>query len=194
MATQADEPASVEPRADRPRMPGYNLAGTGEGRGLLPWAWAVERLAAARNYWLATARPGGPPHLMPVWGVWLDGRFAFSTGARSRKARNLAADGRCTIATERADEAVIVEGTASLVGDPDLHRAIVAAYEAKYGWALDGSEGPLFAIQPRVVFGLIEHADQFAGTATRWRFPEGRAAHQGGRRLGVGARPWDGRG
>lgn len=163
---------NVTPAADRPEMPGYNLPGPMAGSGLLPWAWAVERLAAAHNYWLATARPDGSPHLMPVWGVWLSGTFSFSTGARSRKARNLAGEGRCTVATERADETVIVEGVAAALRDGEQRRAVLAAYEAKYGCALDGSEGPLFTVRPRVVFGLIEHADQFTATATRWRFPE----------------------
>jgi nitroimidazol reductase NimA-like FMN-containing flavoprotein (pyridoxamine 5'-phosphate oxidase superfamily) len=34
---------------------------------------------------------------MPVWGVWLDGRLWFSSGRRSRKARNLEADPRVAI-------------------------------------------------------------------------------------------------
>jgi nitroimidazol reductase NimA-like FMN-containing flavoprotein (pyridoxamine 5'-phosphate oxidase superfamily) len=68
-------------------MPGY---GVPEGAGSLkPWSWARERLEASRNYWLATVRPDSRPHLIPIWGVWLDGQFYFSTGAESRKAKNL---------------------------------------------------------------------------------------------------------
>ena len=66
--------ASVEPRASRPDMPGYGILAAEAGRGLLPWSWAAERLAKARTYWLATTRPDGRPHAMPVWGVWLAGR------------------------------------------------------------------------------------------------------------------------
>ncbi|UQT57067.1 pyridoxamine 5'-phosphate oxidase family protein [Streptomyces durmitorensis] len=39
---------------------------------LLPWAWAAQRLTAARTYWIATTRPDGRPHTRPVWGVWLE--------------------------------------------------------------------------------------------------------------------------
>ena len=35
---------------------------------LLPWAYAEQRLVAARNYWLATTRPDGRPHVSPAWG------------------------------------------------------------------------------------------------------------------------------
>jgi len=44
-------------------MPGYGIAGPGEGRGLLPWSWAEERIAAARRYWLATVAADGAPHV-----------------------------------------------------------------------------------------------------------------------------------
>ena len=43
----------------------------------------MERLAAARNYFIATVTvsDGAPrPHLMVVWGLWLDDAFQFSTG------------------------------------------------------------------------------------------------------------------
>jgi Pyridoxamine 5'-phosphate oxidase len=38
-----------------------------------PWAEARERLADADSYWLATVRPDGPPHLVPLLAVWVDG-------------------------------------------------------------------------------------------------------------------------
>ena len=74
-------------------MPGYGISDSAEG--ILPWSWAAERLSQAHNYFVATARPDGRPHVMPVWGLWLDDAFYFSTGASSRKARNLAANPRC---------------------------------------------------------------------------------------------------
>ncbi len=47
-----------EPYASRPHMPGYGIRGPGEGSGLLPWAWAEQRLTAARNYWVTS--PAAP--------------------------------------------------------------------------------------------------------------------------------------
>ena len=46
------------PAQSRPYMPGYGVPPQHEGKGLLPWEWAVEHLTTARNYWIATARPG----------------------------------------------------------------------------------------------------------------------------------------
>ena len=155
------------PRADRPHLPGYGVREPKAEHDLLPWQWAEERLVESRNYWVATARPNGRPHLMPVWGVWHGAALWFSTGAESVKARNLAADPRCSISTERGDEAVIVEGRVERVGPARLE-AVYAAYRAKYEWPVDGET--LYVVRPEVAFGFVEHADQFAATATRWRF------------------------
>ena len=62
-----------EPRAAPPLIPaGYGVSADASGAELLPWSWAAECLAGARNYWLCTARVDGRPHAMPVWAVWLE--------------------------------------------------------------------------------------------------------------------------
>jgi hypothetical protein len=63
------------PHASRPDMPEYGLLAAGQGQGLLPWDWAQQRLVASRNYWLATMRTAGRPHMTAVWGVWLENVF-----------------------------------------------------------------------------------------------------------------------
>ncbi len=47
--------------------------------------------------------PDGAPHSIPVWAILVDGRIAFFTQSRSRKARNLARDDR--VALSIVDEA-----------------------------------------------------------------------------------------
>src|SRR5262249_47533941 len=98
-----------QPPATRPTMPGHG--GPAGKAGLLPWTWAADRLRTSRQYWIATTRPDGAPHVMVIWGVWFDGAFWFSTGAKSRKARNLTANPRCVICTDDAAKAVILEGS-----------------------------------------------------------------------------------
>jgi nitroimidazol reductase NimA-like FMN-containing flavoprotein (pyridoxamine 5'-phosphate oxidase superfamily) len=158
-----------EPKATRPYMPGYAEM-VDVGTGPMPFAWAADRLARARNYWLATVRPEGRPHAMPVWGVWLDGRLWFSTGRRSRKAKNLAANPACVIFPESASETVIVEGTAEQATDPEALARFKAVYKAKYDWDLDLALGPIFAVRPRVVFGFVDNPDPKKGSPTRWVF------------------------
>jgi nitroimidazol reductase NimA-like FMN-containing flavoprotein (pyridoxamine 5'-phosphate oxidase superfamily) len=147
-------------------MPGYGLPrGT---RGLLPWKWAQQRLTRSHNYWITTTRPDGRPHTMIVWGVWVDGCFYFSTGAESRKARNLASNPRCAVATEKAAEAVIVEGRAAPVTDQEQMKRVAPFYAKKYKpWTLDPTMGPVFEVRPAVAFGLREKTFK---AATRWGF------------------------
>jgi pyridoxine/pyridoxamine 5'-phosphate oxidase len=157
------------PRASRPNMPGYGIAAASEGDGLLPWSWAAERLARARNYFLATARPEeGGPHVMVVWGLWLDDAFQFSTSKTSRKGKNLAANPRCVVCPEDAEEAVIVEGVAGPLEDRAALERFAAEYKAKYDWDVSGMSEPVYVVRPTVVFGQIEKT--FTKSATRWVF------------------------
>jgi nitroimidazol reductase NimA-like FMN-containing flavoprotein (pyridoxamine 5'-phosphate oxidase superfamily) len=154
------------PKASRPRMPGYGMP-TGT-KGLLTWAWAEERLRESHNYYVMTVRPDATPHAMPVWGIWVDDRFYFSTGAKSVKARNLAANAACVICTEKSAEAVVIEGTASPMNDPARLNAIAPHYARKYkSFTLDPKMGPIFEVRPKVAFGLREKT--FKST-TRWTF------------------------
>ena len=157
------------PRASRPHMPNYGLLGPEEGRGLLPWSWAEERLRATRNFWVSTVSASGAPHAMPVWCVWEEGALWFSTDGASRKARNLARDARCVVTTEGAAEAVIVEGSAELATAAPVLARVAEVYGAKYGMGYP-PDSNVYAVRPRVAFGFVESAAQFAGAATRWQF------------------------
>jgi PPOX class probable F420-dependent enzyme len=163
-----------EPRADRPWMPGYGILPADRGSGLVPWAEVERRLTAAHDYWLATVRADGAPHVMPVWGVWLAGRLWSSSAVGSRKVRNLAAEPRCTVTTDDARDPVVVEGLAERVVDPGALRTFLAAVNVKYGSALtegflDPAVNATTAVRPVTVFAL-SGAD-FPGSPTRWRFP-----------------------
>lgn len=164
----------AEPKASRPFMPGYGIPDADAQQGLLPWSWAGERLERSHNYWLATVRPDGRPHVMPVWGLWLEGSFLFSTGRQSRKARNLAKNPQCVVCTEQAEEAVILEGDACRVSDPVLLEKFCAGYLTKYNWDMRTMlEEPIYRVEPAAAFGMTEAS--MMTTATRWKFdPSGR--------------------
>src|SRR6266480_899182 len=103
--TRKQKPAKA-PQTTPPHMPGQ---GPPPGpKGLPPWGWGEERLTKSHHYWISTCSPDASPHTMIVWGLWLDGHFYFSTGQKSRKARNLASNPRCVICSEHAEQAVIV--------------------------------------------------------------------------------------
>jgi hypothetical protein len=163
-----------EPTPSRPYWPDALEKSTNSTANLKPWSWALERLEKSHNYWVATSRPDGDPHLMLVWGIWWEGAFWFSTGPRTRKAKNIVAHPDCVIGTDKADEAVIVEGKAELVSDREVWKRLAEIYNRKYGGdvypVLDSCGGNVYRVVPRLAFGQDEHAENFLESATRWRW------------------------
>lgn len=162
----------ISPQADRPHMPAYGVD-TPDWHPL-PWSWAAAKLDGGRNYWVVTVSADGRPHALPVWGVWHEGdqRFCFSCAPSSRKAANLAANPRVTVATDDTVECLSVEGRAAPVDDP----AWVERYLAKYGPLQDGLTAEfllanlLFEVTPERAFGIVERPGEFTTRATRWRW------------------------
>lgn len=162
------------PKADRPHMPGYGIMDENSGSGLLPWNHLSERMARSRNYWVCTTRSDGRPHAAPVWGVWVDEAFYFSTGDESQKGRNLSTNPNVVVHLESGDDVVILEGTLEREGNIGLLPRLNAVYQAKYGYPLfegNPAESYVLTLKPRVAFAWLE-AD-FPGGATRWRFEAG---------------------
>lgn len=159
----------IRPEAvSRPRMPAsYGIRDAREGRGLLAWGHVIARMQAARNYWVVTAGAEGRPHAAPVWGLWQDGAFYFSTDPESRKGRNLAANPLVVIHLESGDDAVILEGLAGQFDDAARMPELDRAYFDKYGYHL--LDNSVYRVQPSKVFAWFE-AD-FPGSATRWKPP-----------------------
>lgn len=111
------------------------------------------RSAQERNIWLATTRPDGRPHLVPIWFVVVDGAWYIYTGAASVKARNLQAEPRCTWSLENGDSALVFEGTARPAAPSP---AVAAAFRAKFDWDIehDPDNDQLFELTPtRKVMG-----------------------------------------
>ena len=162
------------PRAGRPFAPGYGIVGADDGDGLLPWSWVAGKMNRCRTFWVVTIHGGkehgtGPrPHVMPVWGVWLDDAFFFSTGRTSRKGQNLAANPACTVTNDDGREAVIVQGEAKPVAENATLERVASAYKKKYKMDPRGMGEPIFAVRPGKVFGFIEKS--FPKSATRWTF------------------------
>ncbi len=167
-STISRRPAKSQPRADRPFAPGYGIVGAKEGKGLLSWAWVKRKMNRCRTFWLVTIHARhARPHVMPVWGVWLDDAFFFSTGRKSRKGQNLAANPACTIANDDGQEAVIVEGLAAQVEDAAALERIAVAYKKKYKMDPRSMGEPIFRVRPNLIFGLVEKS--FPQSATRWK-------------------------
>lgn len=154
------------PTAERPGIvAGYGIATGADG--LMDWAWADAQLAASRNYWIATTRDDGHPHVAPIWAVWLDGALWFGTDTQSVKGRNLAARPDCSVHLESGDDVVIIEGR---VEEATITEDVNDAYHAKYDVRLTDvpGESTMYRLRPHVALGWLEK--DYPNTATRWRF------------------------
>jgi general stress protein 26 len=89
------------------------------------------RLQQAQNMWVATVRPSGRPHLVPIWFVVSDGSWYFVTDPNSVKARNLQHNPCVSLALEDGANPYIVEGEACAVA-PSAE--VIRLFKEKYGW------------------------------------------------------------
>ena len=138
---------------------------------VLTWDEVEPRLAEATAYWLATTRPDGRPHTVPVDGVWQDGGLYFGGDPKTVHIRNLQAGSRAVVHTESGATPVIVEGTAEwCTPSRDEASRLATAAQAKYGYPVSAKSytGGTWRLLPRVVLAWnVLYED-----ATRFRFDE----------------------
>ena len=151
----------------------------------LSWSEAERRLVRGGWFWLATVRPDGAPHLVPVFAAWAGTSFFVASKDRARKSRNLEAESRCVISTDTGDLHVIVEGVAHHVRDEAGLQRAVDAFQAVYDWPtriqgsqLDADYGAptsggapfeVYEVTPVKAFGFP--TDGETTTPTRWTWP-----------------------
>ena len=123
----------------------------GKADGLAPveWSAVLDRLQSgdaperddhnARTTWLCTTNEDGSPHVTAVGALWVDGTFWFQTGSGTRKARNVARDPRCSIATSLRGMDVVVEGDAVRVTEATAVARLAKAW-ADQGWPAEPDE------------------------------------------------------
>jgi nitroimidazol reductase NimA-like FMN-containing flavoprotein (pyridoxamine 5'-phosphate oxidase superfamily) len=157
------------------------------GTTAIPWKDAEQLLHQADVFWLATVRPEGRPHVVPLIAVWLDDSLYFSTGESEQKAVNLAENDRVSVTTGSNDLDrgfdLVVEGRATVVTDDAERPRIADAYAGKYGdgWRLPAFDGVVvYEVKPSKVLGFGRAAGRIGPPAgqgevfnqTRWRFQQ----------------------
>ncbi len=86
------------------------------GRATRKLAWATVRaeLERATQYWIATSRPHGRAHVVPLDGLWLDDVWYYGGSERAVHYRNVLANPDVVMHLPDPVKAVIVEGDARL--------------------------------------------------------------------------------
>ena len=166
----------------------------GYGAPIIPWQKVRNRLQQKisqapetggpdrHTAWLATSNPDGKPHVMPVGVLFIDDAFYFTSGPKTRKARNIARNPDSVISIATHDFDLVVEGSATRVVDHAHLQRIADAFK-KEGWeptVVKGgltakysapSAGPppwqVYEVKPETIFALGT-SEPYG--ATRWNF------------------------
>ena len=96
-------------------------------------AHIAQRLRDDLIVWLATVRPDGRPHLVPVWFLW-DGETILIFSQPNQKLRNLRANPHVVLSLDDSDtgeDVVTIEGVAELLPRGSV-TAELAPYAEKY--------------------------------------------------------------
>ena len=143
----------MHPIAEQLRLP----TGYGRPSKLLAWETVRRRLEEAEHYWLATTRPDGRPHIVPVDGVWVDDIWYFGGADETVHQRNLMHDPRVAVHLPDTIAAVIVEGTARWRRPSDEEAGRIAETTrvkyAKYGYPANAEDyaAGVWGLSPAVV-------------------------------------------
>jgi general stress protein 26 len=141
---------------------------------LQPWDEVAARIAAARNYFVATTTPEGRPHVRPVDGTFVEGVLCFGGSPQTRWVRHVQERPEVSICLPDDDQAVILEGRVELITDPEslVWKALAPAQAAKYPQYFRSDEPPQFlpfwALAPRRVYAWS--LTGFPARATRFDF------------------------
>src|SRR5512138_1935351 len=118
-------------KTSRPRFPkGY----VDKPVSYLTWDWVAAQLAESKHYWMCSVRPNGKPHVVPRWGVFLDGKIYYDGSPRTRHALNLEQNPYVSVHLESGLQAVILEGKSEATGKPSAKfgQALSREFKRKY--------------------------------------------------------------
>src|SRR4051812_9256955 len=163
------------------REPVAEQMGPADTSTLTPWAEIRDSLNEAGTTWLATVRPDGRPHVVPVGALWVDGAYYVTTGQGTVKGNNLDHNPHCVITLASRGFDLVFEGEASKVSDVEKLERIARAY-ADQGWPAYVHDGVIdapysapwtgpapydaYEVNPSVVFAFGTN-DESVNRATR---------------------------
>lgn len=139
---------------------------------LLAWSDVADRIAASRNYFLATTTDDCRPYVRPVDGVFVADTLAFGGSPATRWVRHLQQRRAVSVSLPDDDHAVVLEGDVELITDETLPISGLVATANATKYPQYHTEGaaflPFWALRPRRVFAWS--LTGFPNRATRFDF------------------------
>jgi hypothetical protein len=96
----------------------------------------IARLEQAQNIWLATVRPNGTPHLVPIWFAWVNDCAYICTARDSVKARNLLSNPNAAFSLEDGNSPLVAQAQAELLDHAPPE--VIGAFIKKFSWNIEG--------------------------------------------------------
>lgn len=96
----------------------------------------IAQLEEEKNIWLATVRPDGKPHLVPVWFIWDEDTFYICIFSKTVKFINISQYPLVFVSLENGTNPVICEGNAERMARPWPGK-VVKAFKDKYDWDIE---------------------------------------------------------
>jgi len=90
-------------------------SGYGDTTTTRTWSQVQAQQVAAKQYWLATNRSSGSPHVVPVDGLWVDDVLYYGGSPSTLHVRAARADPQVTIHLPDPWNVVVVEGEVEIV-------------------------------------------------------------------------------
>ncbi len=83
---------------------------------------------------IATVKPSGKPHVVPVLALYYDGKLYFSADRNSAKVKNILNNNNVATITADSYKAVVIEGKARLLGENEVANRIAELFQEKHPW------------------------------------------------------------
>jgi nitroimidazol reductase NimA-like FMN-containing flavoprotein (pyridoxamine 5'-phosphate oxidase superfamily) len=107
--------------------------GYGRTTKTLTWESVRAQLTEAKQYWLATNRANGSPHLVPVDGLWVDDLLYYGGSPETAHVRMVRADPHVTVHLPDPWKVVVVEGEVRVTKpSPELAQRLADHANVKY--------------------------------------------------------------
>ena len=109
---------------------------------------------------VATVRPDGRPHVVPIWYLWEEGRLYFETARKAVKANNLRVNPHIAVTIDMTAgglrlKYVILEGQATLIEDSPTVRQIAERIYSRYV-GIEGLQTPTVQKMLNVDFVIVQ--------------------------------------
>src|SRR3989338_3611635 len=113
--------------------------------------------------YIATTRPDGRPHVMPIWFIYHEGKIYFETDITTAKSKNIQHNNKVMIVFG-GKNTYIVEGSVKWCKENELGFPIRKMYWDKYGKDMDDS----YISEKTLLFELIPEKEQSWHYAPSW--------------------------